>query len=153
VTPAPGDDRADVTAAVPQVASPDDLLGTHRTARLSDRLALGPGESALVLTRGRGVGSSFRLAGAVITIGRNTGADIFLDDVSVSRRHAEIHASPQGYRISDAGSLNGTYVNDVRTDLAVLGHGDEVQIGLFKLVFLSMVGRGPAQPASDTGDH
>jgi len=128
----------DVTASVPLVLSPADLVTTHRTARLRDRLALGPGESALVLTRGPGVGSSFRLVVESITIGRSTTAGILLDDISVSRHHATITASPRGYRISDNGSLNGTYVNDVRTDLRLLVHGDEIQVGLFKLVFLSM---------------
>lgn len=128
----------DITAAVPSVLSPADLLTTHRTARLRDRLALKPGESALVLTRGPGVGSSFRLVVESITIGRRTTAGILLDDISVSRDHATITASPQGYRISDSGSLNGTYVNDIRTDLRLLIHGDEIQVGLFKLVFLSM---------------
>ena len=72
------------------------------------------------------------------TVGRHPDRDIFLDDITVSRRHAEfLHGADGLYSVRDVGSLNGTYVNRERADTAVLHHGDEVQIGKFKLVFFS----------------
>ena len=128
----------DATSTLPWTISPEDLITTHRSDRLRAQLSLGPGESALVLTRGAGAGSSFRLTDDVVSLGRSSTATIILDDISVSRRHAEVRPAPHGYRIFDVGSLNGTYLNDRRVDEAALVHGDEVQIGLFKLVFLHM---------------
>lgn len=152
VTGRPVDEDPEATAAVPVVVSAADLLTTHRTGRLRDRLGLEPGQAGLILTRGPGLGSSFRLAGEAVTIGRSAAVDIILDDVSVSRRHAQIDASPIGYQISDTGSLNGTYVNGLRTDVALLVHGDEIRVGLFKLVFLSRRPRGPDDRTSRPGD-
>jgi len=97
---------------------------------------LPPGGSAvLVVTRGPDVGSRIALAGVRMTAGRHPDSDLFLDDVTVSRRHAEIVQSADGYEIIDVGSLNGTYVNRRRIERAALRPGDEVQIGKFKLVF------------------
>jgi hypothetical protein len=94
------------------------------------------GEPAvLVVTRGPDVGSRISLGGTRMTAGRHPDSDLFLDDVTVSRRHAEIVRSPGGYEIVDVGSLNGTYVNRRRIERAALRPGDEVQIGKFKLVF------------------
>jgi pSer/pThr/pTyr-binding forkhead associated (FHA) protein len=79
-----------------------------------------------------------------ITVGRGPESDIFLDDVTVSRKHAEIERGEHGYRIRDVGSLNGTYVNRDRIDDVLLQGGDEVQIGKFRLVYFtghSAVGR------------
>ncbi len=70
------------------------------------------------------------------TAGRHPDSDIFLDDVTVSRRHAEIVVVGDGFLVRDVGSLNGTYVNRERIDEAPLANGDELQIGKFKLVFL-----------------
>lgn len=67
--------------------------------------------------------------------GRHPDSEIFLDDVTVSRRHAEIIRGPQGFRVRDAGSLNGTYVNRDRVEEASLSNGDELQIGRFRLAF------------------
>ena len=76
----------------------------------------------------------------LVTVGRSPESDIFLDDVTVSRQHAEIfrreRPEEKGFRIRDAGSLNGTYVNRKRVDEARLRYGDEVQIGLFRLIFV-----------------
>jgi hypothetical protein len=90
----------------------------------------------LVVKRGQNAGSRFAIARPVTTAGRHPDSDIFLDDVTVSRRHAEILADADGFRVRDVGSLNGTYVNRERIDEAPLVHGDELQIGKFKLVFL-----------------
>jgi len=95
------------------------------------------GLGLLVVKRGPNAGSKFVLDADVTTAGRHPDSDIFLDDITVSRRHAEFHRSPAGYRVCDAGSLNGTYVNRERTDEAPITHGDEVQVGKFKLVFFS----------------
>ena len=76
----------------------------------------------------------------LVTVGRSPESDIFLDDVTVSRRHAEIfkreHPEGRGFRIRDAGSLNGTYVNRVRVDSVDLRNGDEIQIGKYRFKFV-----------------
>lgn len=94
------------------------------------------GMGALVVRRGRNAGSRYVLDGDVTTAGRHPESDIFLDDVTVSRRHVEIRRSGSDYAVRDAGSLNGTYVNRNRVDEAPLRDGDELQIGSFKLVFV-----------------
>ncbi len=71
-----------------------------------------------------------------ITVGRSPESDIFLDDVTVSRKHAEIARGERGYRICDVGSLNGTYVNRVRVDAVDLRNGDEIQIGKYRFKFV-----------------
>ena len=72
----------------------------------------------------------------VVTVGRSPESNIFLDDVTVSRRHAEIERGERGYRIRDAGSLNGTYVNRVRVDAVDLRNGDEIQVGKYRFKFV-----------------
>jgi pSer/pThr/pTyr-binding forkhead associated (FHA) protein len=91
----------------------------------------------LVVKRGPNAGSRFNLTGDVTTAGRHPDSDIFLDDITVSRRHAEIAHEGAGYLVRDVGSLNGTYLNRDRIEEAELQNGDEVQIGKFKLVFLA----------------
>jgi len=88
----------------------------------------------LMVTRGQNAGSRYTLTRAVTTAGRHPDSDIFLDDVTVSRRHVEIEAGPGGYVVRDVGSLNGTYLNRERIEEAPLANGDELQIGKFKLV-------------------
>ncbi len=96
------------------------------------------GGGALVIRSGGGrVGQSFPLRGERMTIGRSPDSEIFLDDVTVSRRHAEFRRSATGFTVSDVGSLNGTYVNRDRIDSVELNDGDEVQIGKYRLVFFS----------------
>jgi pSer/pThr/pTyr-binding forkhead associated (FHA) protein len=73
----------------------------------------------------------------LVSAGRHPESDIFLDDVTVSRRHAEFTRSGETFTVSDAGSLNGTYVNRDRIDQVALKDGDEVQIGKYRLVFYS----------------
>ncbi len=72
----------------------------------------------------------------VVTVGRSPQSSLFLDDVTVSRHHAEILRGDGGYRINDAGSLNGTYVNRVRVDSVDLRNGDEIQVGKYRFKFV-----------------
>jgi pSer/pThr/pTyr-binding forkhead associated (FHA) protein len=76
------------------------------------------------------------LGNEVVTVGRGQESDIFLDDVTVSRKHAEIVHGDGGYRIRDVGSLNGTYVNRVRVDAVDLRNGDEIQVGKYRFRFV-----------------
>jgi pSer/pThr/pTyr-binding forkhead associated (FHA) protein len=99
------------------------------------------GSAMLLVQRGPDAGARFLLDTDVVTVGRHPDSDIFLDDISVSRRHATFTRTTNGYVISDLGSLNGSYVNRDRIDSdVVLSGGDEVQIGKYRLVFLT----GPA---------
>jgi pSer/pThr/pTyr-binding forkhead associated (FHA) protein len=94
------------------------------------------GTGVLLVKRGPGAGSRFVLDDTV-SAGRHPESDIFLDDVTVSRRHAEVVRQGDRYIVRDVGSLNGTYVNRERIETeAPLNNGDELQIGRFKLVFL-----------------
>lgn len=94
------------------------------------------GSALLVVQRGPGEGSEFALNADVMTAGRSPDSDVFLDDVTVSRRHAEFRRGSSGWSIKDSGSLNGTYVNRKRVANHQLHGGDEVQIGKFRFVFL-----------------
>ena len=98
--------------------------------------ALPPGSALLVVKRGPNAGSRFLLDADVTTAGRHPESDIFLDDVTVSRRHAEFAREGGGFVVRDVGSLNGTYLNRERIEAAGLAGGDEVQIGKYRLVFL-----------------
>ena len=99
--------------------------------------ALPQGSGLLVVKRGPNAGSRFLLDRATTTAGRHPNSNIFLDDVTVSRRHAEFRCVSGEFQVVDVGSLNGTYVNREPVDWAVLANGDEVQIGKFRLVFLT----------------
>jgi pSer/pThr/pTyr-binding forkhead associated (FHA) protein len=103
---------------------------------------LPPGSALLVVRRGPNAGSRFLLDIPTTSAGRHPDSDIFLDDVTVSRRHAEFRRDAGEFVVVDVGSLNGTYVNREPVDTAVLANGDEVQIGKFRLVFLT----GPREP-------
>ena len=96
-----------------------------------------PADTALlVVKRGPNAGSRFLLDQPVTTAGRHPQSDIFLDDVTVSRRHVEFRREGTEFTVHDIGSLNGTYLNRELVDNATLASGDEVQIGKFRLVFL-----------------
>ncbi len=97
--------------------------------------ALPSGSALLVVQRGPSAGSRFLLDTDEVSAGRHPDSDIFLDDVTVSRRHAEFRRTAEGFRVSDVGSLNSTYVNRDRVDDVLLGGGDEVQIGKYRLVY------------------
>jgi len=113
----PGETVEDVSAALPD---------------------LGPANVGVVVRLGGGrAGETYALEGERLTIGRHPDCDIFLDDVTVSRRHARLVRRDSGYAIEDEGSLNGTFVNRRRVDSQLLEDGDEVQIGKYKLTFLT----------------
>ena len=97
--------------------------------------ALLPGTALLIVLRGPNTGARFLLDAEEVSSGRHPSSDIFLDDVTVSRRHAIFARSGSGYEVRDIGSLNGTYVNRERIDQQTLEPGDEVQIGKFRMVF------------------
>lgn len=105
-------------------------MGVHRD--------LPSGAAMLVVHRGPGEGSEYALSKSreVIVVGRAEESEVFLDDVTVSRRHAEFRHGAQGWSVQDVGSLNGTYVNRVRVEDQQLRGGDEVQIGKFRFIFL-----------------
>jgi hypothetical protein len=104
---------------------------------LGEALAeLPEGMGMLVVRRGPNAGSRFVLDAEVTSLGRHPDSDIFLDDITVSRRHATISRTDAGYEVSDADSLNGTYVDHERVDTAPLHHLADLQIGRFVLVFL-----------------
>jgi pSer/pThr/pTyr-binding forkhead associated (FHA) protein len=104
---------------------------------------LEPGQALLVVRRGPSAGTKFLLDRQAVSIGRHREADIFLDDITVSRRHAQIDRTEGGgFEVVDVGSLNGTYVNRVRVERAALSSGDELQIGKFRLLFLASPVRG-----------
>lgn len=95
-----------------------------------------PTRSALFLVRsGPTAGARYLLDTDVTTVGRHPEADIFFDDVTVSRRHAEITRTDASFELVDQRSLNGTYVNGERVDRAVLTNGSEVRVGKFRLNF------------------
>ena len=98
------------------------------------------GGAVLVVTRGPNEGSRFVLGPeepGVVTIGRHPESDIFLDDITVSRRHAEVRHADGSFWATDVGSLNGTYLNRQSIETAALSSGDELQVGKFRLLFLA----------------
>jgi len=103
------------------------------TVTLPDRAE---GSGLLVVERGPNAGARFVLESDLTRVGRHPESDIFLDDITVSRRHAEFYRGPDGDEVRDVGSLNGTYVNRERIEHVKLKSGDVVQIGKFKLVYL-----------------
>ena len=129
-----GLDAGDAANTTMVVAVPIDNA-TEEVEIEFDELPAGVG--ILVVTRGPNSGSRYALDEPVVTAGRHPDSMIFLDDITVSRRHAEVRQVEGGYEVADAGSLNGTYLNRERVEKAMLSDGDEVQIGTFKLLFLA----------------
>jgi hypothetical protein len=95
------------------------------------------GIGVLVVKRGPNAGTRFVLSEPVTSVGRHPASDLFLDDVTVSRRHVEVRRTAVGYTVRDVGSLNGTYLNRERIEAEVpVNNGDELQVGKFRLLFL-----------------
>ena len=91
----------------------------------------------LVVVRGTNAGSRYLISGEVTSIGRHPDSEVFLDDVTVSRRHAEVRRTPAGLELVDAGSLNGSYVNGERIERRDLVEGDSLQVGKYRLVLVA----------------
>ena len=117
-----------------QTFTPDE--GAEESAEALEELGVsGP---ALVVRSGGGrAGETFRPEGGTTTIGRSPDCGIFLDDVTVSRKHAVLVERDGGFFIEDQGSLNGTFVNRKRVESAQLDDGDEVQVGKYRMTFLN----------------
>ena len=115
----------------------DAPASTGAESAVSGVEGLPTGSALLVVKRGPTAGSRFLLDQPTTAAGRHPDSDIFLDDVTVSRRHAEFRLAGGEFQVVDVGSLNGTYVNREPVDSATLSNGDEVQIGKFRLVFLT----------------
>ncbi len=129
-----------------QTSSADDPTALHTSILVADGSFdlpsvddLPPNAVAtLVIRQGPKKGSRIALedGGQDVTIGRHPESSIFLDDVTVSRRHVLVQSTEDGFIVRDVGSLNGTYVNQERVEEQILNNGDEVQVGKFKLVFV-----------------
>lgn len=133
----PGETTSTITFGAPakEIDQRDERRLNDADAAAVD--ALPPGSALLVVQRGPSAGSRFLLDSDVVAAGRHPDSEIFLDDVTVSRRHAEFRRTAEGYTVADVGSLNGTYVNRDRIDEVALQGGDEVQIGKYRLVYFS----------------
>lgn len=119
-------------------------FGSELSEAELDAIAALPAASALLIVRsGPTAGARYLLDTDVTTVGRHPEADIFFDDVTVSRRHAEITREGAAFEIIDQRSLNGTYVNGERVDRAGLGNGSEVRIGKFRLNFFASPADAP----------
>jgi pSer/pThr/pTyr-binding forkhead associated (FHA) protein len=94
------------------------------------------GDGVLVVRAGPQAGLKVLLSGSLTRLGRHPDSDVFLDDITVSRRHCEIERTSNGYVVRDVGSLNGTYLNQERVEQGEVHNGDELQVGKFRLVFL-----------------
>ena len=127
-------DPGERTTITFQIDAPSDPGDEEVTFDLDD---IPPGAGMLVVTRGPNAGSRLALTKAVTTVGRHPDSDIFLDDITVSRRHAELHHSVNGFVVRDVGSLNGTYLNRERVEESPVTNGDELQVGKFKLAFFA----------------
>jgi pSer/pThr/pTyr-binding forkhead associated (FHA) protein len=141
--------RSDEVSAETTFAVRADLLREPRSSDLADADALSSaveglpcGSALLVVKRGPNAGSRLLLQQPITSAGRHPGADIFLDDVTVSRHHAEFRLDDDEFRVVDVGSLNGTYVNRESVDSAVLANGDEIQIGKFRFDFFTAPATG-----------
>ncbi len=114
-----------------------DSLNAYRVETYSRGISLPPGGAALVVTRGPNEGSRYILKEDTLTIGRDAASSIMLDDITVSRRHAEVRHRGKAHSVVDCRSLNGTYLNGEQVDEAKLTHGDTLQIGVFKLLYIT----------------
>jgi pSer/pThr/pTyr-binding forkhead associated (FHA) protein len=117
--------------------TPIELEEEEPEATPQPKTELEPGQALIVVQRGPNAGSRFLIDKDVTTAGRHPESDLFLDDVTVSRKHAEFRRTDAKFFVHDQGSLNGTYVNRQRVEDTELANGDELQIGKFKLIFFT----------------
>jgi pSer/pThr/pTyr-binding forkhead associated (FHA) protein len=124
----------DVTLSLPAIEADDEAHDEFPFPH--DELEAG--QALLLVKRGPNAGSTFLIDAEATSVGRSTQGDVFLDDITVSRKHAVIERRPdRSWFVRDVGSLNGTYVNGEQVDETKLANGDEVQIGKFKLTFFT----------------
>jgi pSer/pThr/pTyr-binding forkhead associated (FHA) protein len=140
---------AECGAVVVAIPSSPDVTGTiHALGTTTDSGPLSPieepgqstvepGTFALLIVRGPAAGDRIELVGEEMMAGRSPDAEIFLDDITVSRQHARFEYESAAWRLVDCRSLNGTYVNRSRVDTVKLSHGDEIQIGKYRFHFLA----------------
>lgn len=136
--------RAETCASCGARQLPSDATTEHQAVELDaapgtvyvDRSAFGRHQGLFVVNQGAKAGARYALDSDVVSLGRDPSSDIFLDDITVSRRHAEVERDGARYSIRDVGSLNGTYVNRSLVERGELSEGDEVQVGKFKLIFV-----------------
>jgi hypothetical protein len=143
----PGERSSETTSMISLGGEPDTESGEDSVADAAMLDSLPAGSALLVVRRGPNAGSRFLLDHDLTLVGRHPDSDIFLDDVTVSRRHAEFYRQGGRFTVRDVGSLNGTYVNRERIEQVDLSGGDEVQVGKFRLVFLL----GPRSAAGPDG--
>ncbi len=130
-------DPGDHTTITFNIDAPPETGGDHVSFDLDD---IPSGAGLLVVTRGPNAGSRLGVVKLITKIGRHPDSDIFLDDITVSRRHAEIRKSGDGFVLRDVGSLNGTYLNRERVEESDVRSGDELQVGKFRLQFFTAPG-------------
>lgn len=128
----------DKTVIIAKVDSLQDALGPQDNASV-DLQSLPQHFGTLMVRSGPQAGQRFVLDASLTRLGRHPESEISLDDISVSRRHAEIERQSTEYVLRDVGSMNGTYVNQKRVDGVVLQQGDEILVGRFRLIFLGPV--------------
>jgi pSer/pThr/pTyr-binding forkhead associated (FHA) protein len=135
---ASGEATANITSALrANLFEPDAATTARAQCAVSEIDELPSGSALLVVKRGPNAGSRFVLEQPITSVGRHPNSDIYCDDITVSRRHAEFRHQNSQFQVVDVGSLNGTYVNRVPVQSAALTNGDEIQIGKFRLVFLT----------------
>lgn len=123
------------TTHIPAIDADTEEMSSSDVAAVEN---LPAGSAMLLVQRGPDAGARFLLDQDSITVGRHADSDIFLDDISVSRRHATFARTENGYSVTDLGSLNGTYVSRDRIDGQIqLSGGDEVQIGKYRLIYFA----------------
>ena len=123
------------TISIPAFDTDTEEMGSDDVSAVEN---LPAGSALLLVQRGPSAGARFLLDTDKVTVGRHPDSEIFLDDITVSRRHATFTRSGDGYQVADLGSLNGTYVNRDRIDDTItLAGGDEVQIGKYRLIYFA----------------
>lgn len=129
-----GDARFCSSCGTHLVGTDESTLSIPAVVATPPETSAGDGSALLHVARGPNAGSTFAVGAGSLTVGRHPDSDVFLDDITVSRRHAVFEAGADGVLVRDAGSLNGTYVNRDRIDVRRLTDGDEIQIGRYVLV-------------------
>ncbi len=141
-----GSDDVESTTHIPALDADTEEMTSSDVSAVQN---LPAGSAMLLVQRGPDAGARFLLDSDAVTVGRHPSSDMFLDDISVSRRHATFGRSESGYAVTDLGSLNGTYVNRDRIDgEVVLAGGDEVQIGKYRLIYFA----GATKVGTDLGE-